>query len=63
MAARSREESSEAPSRTRCVAVTTVGDVMRLGTETVEGTAGALESVDNVEGRDGLPVMRTVCQS
>ena len=28
----------------------------RLSTETVEGTAGALESVDDVESGDGLPL-------
>ena len=27
---------------------------MCLGTETVEGTAGTLESIDNIEGSDGL---------
>ena len=29
-----------------------------LSTETVEGTAGALKGVDNVEGSDGLPINR-----
>lgn len=31
--------------------------MMCLGTETVEGTARALESVNDVEGSDGLPVI------
>ena len=31
-------------------------DRASLGTETVEGAAGALESVDDVESGDGLPL-------
>ena len=29
--------------------------MIRLSTETVKGTAGALESIDDVESGDGLP--------
>ena len=32
--------------------------MIRLSTETVEGTARTLESVDDVEGGDGLPERR-----
>ena len=33
-----------------------IGLKMRLSTETVKGSALPLESVDNVEGGDGLPL-------